>query len=98
MKTLLVGLRRDGLYLRLEFAIIHEIHEKLLTVLNRNITHMMRNPVRRIQFQQDFLEIYNAFVKVDVLEEQISYVVLSSCPRTLQTLWMNMNLVWKIKK
>ena len=53
MNTLLVGLRQDGSYSRSEFPIIHEIHEQLLTVVNRNITHMMRNPLHRIHLQQD---------------------------------------------
>ena len=52
MSTLLVRLRRDGLYLRSEFAINNYIHELLITVVNKNINHMMRNPVRRIQFQE----------------------------------------------
>ena len=53
MNTLLVGLRQDGSDLRPEFAIIHDRHEQFITVLNRNITHTMRKPVRRIQIQQD---------------------------------------------
>ena len=51
MNTLLVVLRRDGSYLRSELAIIHEIHEQLINVFNRNITHMIIKPVRRIQNQ-----------------------------------------------
>ena len=53
MNTLMVGLRQDGLDLRSEFSRIHDRYELLLTVLNRNITHMMINPVRRIHRQQD---------------------------------------------
>ena len=48
MNTLLVGLRQDDSYLRSEFPIIHERNDKLLTVVNRNITHMMRILVHRI--------------------------------------------------
>ena len=87
MNTLLVGLRRYGSYLRSEFARIHERHERLLTVLNRNITHMMRNPVRRIQRQQDLRAVDNAVVEGDVTEEKKSSAVLSSCPHTLHTIW-----------
>ena len=87
MNTLLVELRRDSSYLRSEVSIIHERHEHLITVLNRNITHMMRYPVRRIQRQQDLRAIDNAFVEGDVTEEQISSAVLSSCPRTLHAIW-----------
>ena len=48
MNTLLVLLKQDDSYLRSESWIIHERHEQLLTVVNRNITHMMRNPVNII--------------------------------------------------
>ena len=53
INTLLVGSRRDGSDLRSEFTIIHERHELLITVLNSNITHTMRNPVLRIQCHKD---------------------------------------------
>ena len=53
MSTLLVSLRRYGSDLRSEFARTHKRHEQLLTVLNTNITHMMRNPVNIIQRQKD---------------------------------------------
>ena len=87
MNTLMVGLRQDGLDLRSEFSRIHDRYELLLTVLNRNITHMMINPVRRKHRQQDLRAIDNAFVEGDVTEEQISSAVLSSCPHTLHTMW-----------
>ena len=48
INTILVGLRQDGSYLMSEFERIHERHEQLITVVNRNITHMMRNIVCRI--------------------------------------------------
>ena len=48
MNTLLVILRQDVSYIWSEFARIHERHEQLLTVFNRNINYVMRNPVHRI--------------------------------------------------
>ena len=57
-------------HLSSEFSRIHERHERLITVLNRNITHMMINPVLRIQRQQDLQEIDNAVVEGDVTEER----------------------------
>ena len=59
---------------------------------------MMRNPVRRIQRHQDLQEIFNADVEGDVMEEQISSVVLSSCPRTLHTLWNEYEFVLANRK
>ena len=69
MKTLLVGLIRCISYLRSEFTKIHERHERLLTVLNRNITHMMRNTVHRMQRKQDLKAIDNDAVEGDITEE-----------------------------
>ena len=63
-------------HLSSEFSRIHERHERLITVLNRNITHMMINPVRRIQLQQDLRAIYNDVVEGDVMEEKFPSAVL----------------------
>ena len=76
MNTLLVGLRRDGSYLRSQFVRIHERHELLLTVFNRNMTRTMRNFVRRIQCQQDLQEIDNDVVEGNIMEQKISSAVL----------------------
>ena len=76
MNTLLVGLILYGSDIRSESSITHEIHELLLTVLNRNITHMMINPVCRIQLQQDLRAIYNDVVEGDVMEEIFPSAVL----------------------
>ena len=48
MNTLLVILRQDVSYIWSEFARIYERHEQLITVFNRNINYVMRNPVHRI--------------------------------------------------
>ena len=88
MNNLLIGLRRDNADLRAEIARIHERHERLLTRVNRNVTHLLRNPARRMQRQENNLVVENAIAEDREIEEQSAgSAVLSKCPRTLHTLW-----------
>ena len=59
----------------------------MIAVVNRNIPHMMRNPVQLIQFQKYIIAIDIDVVKGDFLEEQMSSAVMSSCLLTLHTIW-----------
>ena len=92
MNNLVVELRRDSSYLRSEFSIVNERHEQLITVLNKNITHMMRDPVHRIQRQKYLRATDNGVVEGDVMEGQI----LLQCCKFVHALFtiyvMNMNL------
>ena len=87
MNSLLINLRRDNADLRNEVARIHERHEHLLTRMNRNIIHVMRNPVLRHQRQQNNRDVENEIVNAGVVEDQARVALLSRSPRTLHTLW-----------
>ena len=68
MNNILVGLRQDGSDLRSEFARVHERHTRFITVVNRNITHMKRNPVCRIQRHLDVQAMDNDVMEGEYLE------------------------------
>jgi len=87
MNSLLINLRRDNADMRNEVARIHERHEHLLTRMNRNIIHVMRNPVLRHQRQQNNRDVENEIVNAGVVEDQARVALLSRSPRTLHTLW-----------
>ena len=85
MNSLLMGLRRDNSALRAEFTRYNERQERKLAVMNRNIIHMMRNPVRRGQQRT----VENALAEHDVEEQpQTAQAILSRSPKTLHTLWV----------
>ena len=88
MNTLLVNLRRDNTELRAEVARIHERHERLLMTMNRNLIHLMRNPlVGRVQRQQNNRDVEDGIAIAGVIEQQANSALLSKSPRTLHTLW-----------
>lgn len=84
MNTLLVNLRRDNADLRGEVARIHERYEQLLKTMNRNLIHLMRNPVLRLQRQQNNRDVDNGIANA---EQHAQTAMLSRSPRTLHTLW-----------
>ena len=98
MNTILVIFIRDGSDLRSEFLRIHERHEKLLTALNRNITHMMRKTVHIIQRQKELREIKNPVVEGDIMEENTYSSVLSRFPLTLHSLHNEYEFGLKIER
>ena len=84
MNSLLMGLRRDNTDLRAEVSRNAARQERKLTVINRNVIHLMRNPVRTVQQRA----VENALAENDVEEHQTSPACLSRCPKTLHTLWI----------
>ena len=85
MNSLLMGLRRDNSALHAEFTRYNERLERRLAVMNRNMIHMMRSPVRRGQQRA----VENILAEHDVEEHpQTAQAILSRSPKTLHTLWI----------
>lgn len=90
MNSLMIGLRRDNEELQAELRRRSEIHERMLRQINRTVTHMMRNPLRRrmqpnVQNESD-RDLDNA-VAAAAAEEETSAALLSKCPKSLHALW-----------
>ena len=76
--TLLVNLRHDNADLRGKVAGIHEKHERLLMAMNRNLIHLMRNPVLRLQHQQNHRDADNGIANAEnAIEQQANTAMLS---------------------
>jgi hypothetical protein len=89
MNSLMIGLRQDNAELHAEFSRNAERQERKLTVMNRNIMHLMRHPVTRLQREQQQRTVENALAEND--EEEHAHAapaILSRCRKTLHTLWI----------
>lgn len=87
MNSLLIGMRKDNQDLRSELARVHERSNSRLNVINRNVIHLLRNPVRRYQQQEQQRAIENSVAENDADEEPNLYATLSKKPKTLHSLW-----------
>ena len=89
MNSLMIGLRRDNAELQGELRRRSEIQERMLRQVNRNVTHIMRHPLRRRMRLNEHnvidRNIDNAVAVAE--EEEASAALLSKCPKSLHTLW-----------
>ena len=89
MNSLMLGLRRDNAELLAELRRRSDINERMLRQVNRSVTHMTRNPLRR-QLQSNAQnesdrDLDNAVAAT--ADEETSAVLLSKCPKSLHALW-----------
>ena len=94
MNSQMLSLRRDNADLRTEFHRHNERQERTLGTINRNFRHLASNPMRmlganRIIPEEDARaqrEIEND-IAVQEQEEEQRTASLSSCPKSIHTLW-----------
>ena len=90
MNSLMIGLRRDNAELLAELRRRSDINERMHRQVNRSVTHMTRNPLRR-QLQSNAQnesdrDLDNAVAAAAAAEEETSAVLLSKCPKSLHAL------------